>query len=133
LLFLPGQIRFDTLISSPRFNKCLLTVLRAHSSLWVASDAGAVASVVGNVVDRLLHDVARGAVVANEKVFVVVGEAEVVELGPAAADVRRVLPHELRVVANTLAALIPATEKGETVIPSFGTISEIGRILELDS
>ena len=38
-------------------NLCTLTVQRAHSSLGVAADAWAVASVVGNVVDRLLVDV----------------------------------------------------------------------------
>jgi hypothetical protein len=107
--------------------------LRAHSGLWVASDAGAVASVVGYVIDRLLPDVGRGSVVADKKVFVVVGEAAVVELSPAAADMRCVLPHELRVVAHTLAALIPATETGKIVLQSFGTISKIGRILGLDS
>ena len=49
----------------------LLTVLRAQSGLGVASDTRAVASVVGNVVDRLLVDVGRGAVVAHQEVLVV--------------------------------------------------------------
>ena len=52
----------------------LLTVLRAQSGLGVAPDTRAVASVVGNVVDRLLVDVGRGAVVAHQEVLVVGGE-----------------------------------------------------------
>ena len=58
----------------------LLTVLRAQSGLGVASDTRAVASVVGNVVDRLLVDVGRGAVVAHQKVLVVRGEPAILIL-----------------------------------------------------
>ena len=60
-----------------------LTVFGAESGFLVASDAGAVAGVLGDVVDGLLPDVGRGAVVADEEVLVVLVEAAVVELDPA--------------------------------------------------
>ena len=62
-----------------------LTVGRADSSVGITSDAGAVASVVGDVVDGLVPDVGRGAVVANQEVLVVVLKTSVLELSPAAS------------------------------------------------
>ena len=74
--------RFDRNFNSGKKNK--LTVFWAESCFFVASDAGAVAGVLGDVVDGLLPDVGRGPVVADEEVLVVLAEAAVVELDPAA-------------------------------------------------
>ncbi len=94
----------------------------------IASDAGAVAGLVGHVVDGLAPDVAGGAVVAHQEGLEVVGEAAVLKLSPAATgtkaftqcravivvsavspDVRRVLPDHLGVVADPLTALLART------------------------
>lgn len=63
-----------------------LTVFGTEAGLLVAADAGAVAGVFGDVVDGLLPDVGRGAVVAHEEVLVVLAEAAVVELHPSTTE-----------------------------------------------
>ncbi len=88
----------------------VVAVGRTQTRLRIAPDTGAVARLVSHVVHRLLPNVARGAVIAYEKVLKIVFESTILKLDPTATDVGCVLPHELGVITDAATALIASAE-----------------------